>query len=202
MTHTMSDRFRHGFIVFEGIDGSGKTTVSRRLADHLRRLGQPVTWLREPSDSPWGREIRRLARTRSHIPIEEELDYFQKDREWNVKENIRPALDRGERGVFDRYFCATACYQGARGLSVVEILEMNRRFAPEPDIVFLIDVAVDIGLERIGRDRRDRARLFETAAFLTRVRENYLKLSDDHIVHIDGNRSLNNVFAAVLTHLA
>ena len=107
----MPEKQRGLFLVFEGIDGSGKTTLSKMTHTHLKDLGRPVIWLREPSDSPWGKKIRELAGTRSRIPIEEELSYFQRDRRWNVTHNILPALKRGDSIVLDRYFYSTACYQ-------------------------------------------------------------------------------------------
>jgi len=185
-------------IVFEGIDGSGKTTLSRMLEEHLKKTGVETQWLREPTDSPLGDRIRRIAQTERTIPAREELDYFIEDRKWDVEQNIAPALRAGKTVILDRYFYSNACYQGARGLDKEEILQANRAFAPEADIVFVIDVEVKTALERIRRNRLSRVRLFERENFLRKVRENYLKLSGPNIVLIDGNGELTTVFSRII----
>jgi dTMP kinase len=185
-------------IAFEGIDGSGKTSLSKMFLAHLQESGVPAVWLREPSDSPLGDRIRRLARDRDAISIQDELDLFLADRRWDVQANIRPALLAGKSVVMDRYFYSNACYQGARGLDMEAILRLNREFAPEPDIVFIIDVDVDRALERIGRERRETARLFEKKEFLAKVRANYLRLSGGNMAVIDGNADLGTVMADLL----
>ena len=180
-------------IVFEGIDGSGKTTISRRLAAEMRSRFQ-VTWLREPGDSHWGREIRRLANSKSSIPPEEELRLFMEDRRHNVSTHILPALEAGHMVIMDRYFYSTACYQGARGLDIAEILNANRQFAPEADMVFIVDVGVETALERIRIGRENTAPLFETRLFLRKVRDNYLSLEGEHIHIIDGSGDPDTVY--------
>lgn len=194
----MASRDKLNFIVFEGIDGSGKTTISKMLLSHLKERGEDVVWMREPSDSVWGQKIRELAEHKDAIPIEDELNYFINDRKLNVKENILPALESGKRVILDRYFFSTACYQGARGLDMDEILKINRSFAPEPDITFLIDVDVDTALSRISRGRKTTVKLFEKKEFLQKVRENYLNLQEKNIVVVDGTPSEKVVFQLVL----
>lgn len=187
-----------GLIVFEGIDGSGKTSLSRMFHAHLLAGGVAALWLREPSDSPLGDRIRRTARENDAISIQDELELFLADRRWDVETNILPALRAGTTVVMDRYYYSNACYQGARGLDVEAILRANREFAPEPDLVFIIDVDVDRALERIGRARTEVARLFEKRDFLLKVRANYLALRGPNLALIDGNPGLESVFAAVL----
>ncbi len=186
------------FIVFEGIDGSGKTTISRMLQDHLEAQGRETAWLREPGDSQWGRKIRHLANHKESIPIEEELQYFLKDREWNVNTNIRPSLEQQKTVILDRYFWSSACYQGARGLDMHHIIRLNRRFAPDPDITFVIDVDVDTALARIKNSREVEAKLFEKKEFLQKVRANYLSLkSESNFFFIDGSGPPEEVFRHV-----
>jgi dTMP kinase len=185
------------FIVFEGIDGSGKTSLSRMLLNDLEEKRYRVAWFREPGDSKWGRKIRELARSNDRIPIEEELNYFIEDRRLNVKDNILPALKQNKIVILDRYFFSTACYQGARGLDIEEILRLNREFAPEPDCTFIIDVDVDTALERIRQNRNESARLFEKASYLARVRENYRQLKAPHLHILDGSRPLETIFQEI-----
>jgi len=185
-------------IVFEGIDGSGKTSLSRMFHASLLEKGKEAVWLREPTDSPLGDKIRGLARDRESLSIREELEYFITDRRWDVENNILPALRAGKTVILDRYYYSNACYQGARGLDMESILVMNREFAPEAELVFIIDVDVDRALARISSGRREVARLFEKKEFLEKVRANYHRLTGDNLVRIDGNAELKAVMADVL----
>jgi dTMP kinase len=185
-------------IVFEGIDGSGKTTLSRLFLNYLLEKGVPAIWLREPTDSALGEKIRRVAQENEHISPRQELDFFIEDRRWDVKNNIMPALDAGKTVVLDRYFYSNACYQGARGLDLDAIIELNLAFAPRPDLTFIIDVDVDRALARIGSSRPEPAKLFEKKDFLLKVRANYKKLAGTQLIHIDGNRDLATVLADII----
>jgi len=185
-------------IVFEGIDGSGKTSLSKLFLAHLLQGGTPAIWLREPTDSPLGEMIRRLAQDREAIAIQKELDLFLQDRRWDVETNILPALRSGTTVVMDRYYYSNACYQGARGLDMEAILRTNRGFAPEPDIVFIIDADVERALARISLARQGVAKLFEKREFLEKVRGNYLALRGANLVLIDGNPELGTVMNDVL----
>jgi len=189
-------------IVFEGIDGSGKTTLSRMLLDDWQKQGRTVVWLREPSASPWGEKIRAIAQAHDQIPIREELEYFIEDRRWNVKNCILPALDNNQDVILDRYYYSTACYQGARGLDMDEIIRLNEAFAPRPDAVFIVDVDVEIAMQRIRQNRETTVKLFEKKEFLLQVRENYLKLKGEHIHVLDGSLPLAQVFVRLLEKIA
>ncbi len=185
-------------IVFEGIDGSGKSTLSKLLKKFLENNNYDVVLLREPSNSKYGKKIREIAKNKSSIPIQEELNYFIEDRKWNVKNNILPNLKKNKIVILDRYFFSTACYQGARGLDMKEILTINRNFAPEPDFVFVIDVDVKTALSRINNSREQTVKLFEKQEFLEKVRENYLKLKGNNIYIINGKDSIEKVFKNIL----
>lgn len=181
-------------IVFEGIDGSGKTTLSKKLFSYLKKKKYNTVWFREPSDSKWGKKIRDLAQSKDSIPLEQELNYFIEDRKINVKINIKPALKNNKIVILDRYYFSTACYQGARGMNIENIIKINKEFASEPDIIFVIDVDVKTALSRIKKNRRSKAKLFEKKKFLEKVRKNYLNLNNKNIQLIDGNNDLNTVF--------
>ncbi len=187
------------FVVFEGIDGSGKTTISKMLQDMFDKRGYKTLWLREPSDSIWGKKIRKLANLKDAIPIEEELNYFIEDRKIDLKHNIGPALKEGKIVILDRYYYSNGCYQGARGLDVNKIIEKNLEFALTPDLTFIIDLPVDVALDRIKNNREETAILFEKKDYLERVRNNYLNLSFPEIKVIDGNDSIEGVFAKIKT---
>ncbi len=189
---------RGTLIAFEGIDGSGKTVLSRMLAAELEGAAPgSVRWLREPGDSPWGKRIRELARSRESLPVEEQLRLFIEDRRWDVRTNIAPALAAGQTVIMDRYFYSTACYQGARGVNPETILARNRQFAPEADLVLIVDVDVDTALKRILRNRDETAPLFEKKEFLERVRAHYLRLQGPPFRVIDGRQPVEEVYAGV-----
>jgi len=189
------------FIVFEGIDGSGKTTISKKLKTFFDDKGFDTVWLREPSDTIWGQKIRTLANLKSSIPIEDELNYFIEDRKIDLKENIIPALQKGKIVILDRYYYSNGCYQGARGLDVKKIIDDNLVFAKKPDITFIIDVPVDIALTRIKKNRDEAAILFEKKDFLEKVRNNYMNLKYPEIKIIDGTNSIDRVFNDVIENL-
>jgi len=157
-------------IVFEGIDGAGKTTQVRRAARALREKGLEVVKLVEPSGGPYGRKIREMARgSVRRLSPEEELELFILDRRDDVERNILPALRRGDIVLLDRYYYSTMAYQGALGLDPETILEKNS-FAPRPDLVLYLAIDVDEALRRIERSRKGNTDLFERREYLERVK--------------------------------
>ena len=177
-------------IAVEGIDGAGKTTIVKFLAEELKKRGYEVATFKEPTDSEWGRKVRH-----EKLKPEEELELFLKDREWNVENNIIPALSSGKIVILDRYYYSTIAYQGARGISVELIKKLNERF-PKPDLVIILDVSPETALKRIkDRGAPDK---FERMEFLRKVRENFLKLKDKNVIIIDAELDLDTVKKKVL----
>jgi dTMP kinase len=193
-------KFAPRLIVFEGIDGSGKTTLSKMFCDFLRHNDVDCTWLREPGDSIWGQKIRQMAEIRDNMPAEDELLYFIEDRKWDVQNNILPALYRGTTVILDRYYFSNACYQGARGLNMNDIVKRNLTFAPIPDLTYIIDVSIETGLARIAQTARPPARLFEKREHLAKVRENYRLINGPGIIFINGEGSAVQVFTEIKNH--
>lgn len=175
-------------IVFEGIDGSGKSTQALNLKQRLEEKMIDVVCFREPSQSRWGREIKLKAALPDSLTPEEELTLFQKDRAENVEKNLKPALAERKIVILDRYYYSTVAYQGAKGIEKERIRRMNERFVVEPDLVFVLDVEAGKGLQRIS-ERKNKDLLFERQDYLEEVRKNFLALSGDNIVHIDGDES-------------
>ncbi len=165
------------FIVIEGIDGTGKSTQARRLAEWLTSLGRDVILSREPTDGPWGTKLRQSALTGRMSP-DEELECFLKDRRQHVEELINPALSAGKVVILDRYYFSTMAYQGARGFDPQEIRRRNEEFATTPDLLLILDLDVDAAHERIGV-RGDTANEFEKRSNLERCREIFLSLSEE-----------------------
>lgn len=189
---------RHGILVaFEGIDGAGKTTQARRLADLLESAGVTVVRTKEPTDGAIGMSIRQSATTGRMSPSDE-LEAFIQDRREHVESKIAPALVRGDVVIVDRYYYSTAAYQGARGFDASEILARNEAFAPQPDVLFVLDVPVSLGHERISA-RGDRANLFEDADTLHRARDVFRGLAGEHVAHLDATRSEDALALEIIT---
>jgi dTMP kinase len=190
---------RTGLLVaFEGIDGAGKTTQLGLLASSLEERGWRVLRTKEPTDGPHGRRLRSSAKT-GRLPAHEELELFLQDRAEHVEQVIRPALDRGEAVLVDRYVWSTAAYQGARGLDPAAILERNAGF-PIPDLVVLLDVDPRVGLARV-RARDERENLFEQLDALTEARRIFLSLVAPPVVRVRGDRAIAEVAEEVLNAL-
>jgi dTMP kinase len=170
------------FIVFEGIDGTGKSTQTRALADWFRTLGRDVVLSREPTDGPWGRKLRESAQTGRLSPADE-LDCFLKDRRQHVEELILPSLAAGKDVILDRYYFSTMAYQGARGINPQEIRRNNEEFAPPPDLLLLLDLDVDTAHQRIG-SRGDTANEFEQRSALQACRDIFLSLQNEPFYRI------------------
>ena len=179
-------------IVFEGIDGGGKTSQAERLLEMLAGKGFDAVYFREPSDSRWGRTIREKAVRNDSLTPDEELDLFHKDRRENVEKNLKPALASRKLVILDRYYFSTMAYQGAKGLDPELIRETNEGFAVLPDLVFILDVDPGKGLKRTeGRKQRDL--LFEREDYLARVRFIFQGLEGDEFFHLDALRPLEDV---------
>jgi dTMP kinase len=185
-------------IVLEGIDGTGKTTQSKRLTGWLNANGRPAVWLKEPTDGPFGRRIRNLARDGRHtVTPEQELELFIRDRTENCRDNIRPALQGGQCVVMDRYYFSSAAYQGALGLDPETILERNEEIAVIPDLVILMDMPVKAGLERISKIRNSVHDHFEGEAYLEKVRALFLGIRRPFIRVVDASADPESVFNAI-----
>lgn len=181
-------------IVLDGIDGTGKTTQAKRLLKELRKKGFDAVYFREPSDSPWGLEIKSKAGRSGSLSPEEELGLFQKDRRENVEKNLKPALAANKVVILDRYYFSTIAYQGARGIDPEAIKRMNESFAVKPDLVFILDVAPSEGLGRIQKSRESLEKHFEREDYLARVREIFRNLKGKNIFHLDASRSEEEVY--------
>lgn len=166
-----------GFVTFEGIDGSGKTTVSHFVADTLSARGEKVFWTGEPTHRWTGDAVRRAYKD-DVGPVAESF-LFLADRAAHHEE-IRRHLDAAELVLCDRYSDSTYAYQGARLEGVVDrpiayLQRVTRPWALVPDLTFLLRIPPELGLRRIA-DRPDRVR-FEELRFLRKVAKNYDSLS-------------------------
>ncbi|AGK60261.1 thymidylate kinase [Archaeoglobus sulfaticallidus PM70-1] len=183
-------------IAIEGIDGSGKTSLARFLVEKLKELGYDAILLKEPTDSKWGKKIKESYKSR--LSPEEELRLFLLDREYDVKNNIIPALESGKIVIMDRYYFSTIAYQGALGFDPDELKRMNEEIAPKPDLLIILDLNPEKALERIKN--RDEPNEFERKEYLSRVREIFLSIEDEDvdILVVDANRDQDEIRSLVL----
>ena len=161
-------------VVIEGIDGTGKSTLARQLAERLEQAGECVVLSREPTQGRYGRRLRDSAIAGRLAPAEE-LELFMADRREHVDGLILPSLRSGKLVILDRYYFSTAAYQGARGFDWHRILVENEQFAPDPDVLIFLDLSVEESLKRI-HGRGESTDSFEQAGALERVHDIYHSL--------------------------
>jgi dTMP kinase len=192
------------FVSFEGVDGSGKSTQARLLAEHLEQSGRDVVLTREPGGTPLGEAIRELLLAGDAMSPWSEAALFAAARAELVAEVIGPALDRGAWVVCDRFVDSSLAYQGiARGLGVDEVLDLNlpglAGRLPDRTFVLLLDAQQAAG--RLGDpDRIER----EGDAFRARVNDAYAELAQrfpERIVTLDGAQGVKVIAEAVRADL-
>ncbi|HWH25545.1 MAG TPA: dTMP kinase [Pseudolysinimonas sp.] len=172
------------FLTFEGGDGSGKTTQSRLLTDWLMAQGHTVVHGREPGGTELGLELREMVlHRRGHIAPRAEALLYAADRAHNVATVVRPALERGDIVIQDRYLDSSVAYQGAgRVLDADEVRKLSLWAADGllPDLTVLLDLDESAGRARLDASRTQYDRLeAEAADFHARVRAGYLALAAD-----------------------
>ena len=186
-------RMRHpipgGFLVaIEGIDGAGKTTIARLLEKFCdeNRLSHVVS--KEPTKGRYGQKIRDSAIS-GRLTVEEEMELLSKDRKEHVENLIQPALNEEKIVILDRYYFSTAAYQGAHGANADSILKANEKFAPQPDLLILLDVSPEIGIGRIKR-RGDKPNKFETMESLEKARRIFRKIDRPYKFQMDAESGI------------
>lgn len=203
------------FVTFEGIEGCGKTTQIERFEDALKRQGIPLVSTFEPGGTRIGKDIRRIlldARNEDLTPLAE-LILYAADRAQHIEEVIKPALDRGEWVICDRFVDATSAYQGAarsQDMRLIQFLNETSTGGISPDMTFLLDCPVEMGLERAikrneapshqGQDRFER----ETMNFHRKVRKGYLDLASENkerFVIIDASLSEDEMEKEIFLHI-
>jgi len=195
------------FISFEGGEGSGKSTQTKLLKEWLEKNGETVLLTREPGGTPLGNQLREILldnKTGLISPRAEALMYAA-DRANHVFVKIRPALDKGEIVITDRYFDSSVAYQGAgRVLLPAEVARISR-WATEsltPTLTIIMDLPAEIGLARL--DSTDRLES-EPLAFHERVRQEYLNLANtdpDRFMIVDASLSIEQIHEIIIERVS
>lgn len=191
------------FITFEGVDGCGKSTQARLLADALRQAGRTVVETREPGGTPLGEGIRSLLLGEGTIEPMSEALLFAAARAQHVRELIRPSRDRGDWIVCDRFLDSSLAYQGvARGMGIEVIDAINRPAVDGllPDLTIILRVPVEVTLHRKKGGQTDRIEA-EGRLFQERVGEAFDEIArrdPDRVTVIDGNAPRDTVHAEIM----
>jgi len=187
------------FLVVDGLDGAGKSTLIKGLAHHLSR--REVVLSREPTHGPYGRQLRESGAAGRLTP-EREIELFELDRAEHVRDVIAPALARGAIVILDRYYYSSVAYQAAFGPPEA-ILARFTSFAPKPDLALILDLPVAVALSRIqqrGEGRTD----FERTETLEQCRQRFAWV----IAHcpesrrLDADRPADTMLTEALGHVA
>ncbi|TXJ15746.1 dTMP kinase [Brachyspira aalborgi] len=175
-------------IVIEGIDGSGKSTCAKNLAEKLNSINIKTIYTFEPTHSHYGAKLRD-GMLSEDLDAEEELLLFVKDRKEHIEYMIKPALEEGYFIILDRYFYSSIAYQGAKGIDINRIINLHKDFIIKPDIVFIFHLPIDIALNRII-SKRGIADRFENETYLKKVDKIFRSFNEPFIYHIDTDKDI------------
>lgn len=188
------------FILFEGIDGAGKSTQCDMLFAFALKRGINCIKLSEPTSGEWGTKIRKMLSMEPPPPVEEQINMFIKDRIEDVSLNINPALEAGKIIIMDRYFYSNAAYQGCAEMPPDEIIKRNMALNfPLPERVYFLDLDPESAMDRIVKRNSSGGReIFEKVSFLKQVRDNFLSISDEKFLILDGSKNAEDIFPVIM----
>ena len=194
------------FIVFEGIDGSGKTLQMGWLAQWLQKKRYKVFVTEEPMrESPTGYFVKIALKRKEKYPPEVYMLLFLQDRINHIENYIKPALRDGKIVLSDRYHFSTLAYQTAQGVERKKIDNVLRALGYEillPDLTIFVDIPPEVAIERVYGRTKTPVDLYEREEFLRKVRENYLKLAKEFgFLVVDGNREPEEIHREIRERL-
>ena len=191
-------------VTFEGIDGSGKSTQIGMLENELKKLGVGFKTFREPGGTDLSEKIRTILLDKENIELISTAEslLFAAARAQLTTEQIKPAIEKGEFVICDRFTDSTIAYQGyGRGLDIKQLEEINYIATDglTPDITFILDISPEAAKVRMEAEASDR--MEETGMdFFKRIRAGYLQIKDQNMHRyrlIDGEQSPENVFKEI-----
>lgn len=191
----------NGFIVLDGLNGSGKGTLQKKIETYLTKNNQKSILTREPGGSAIGTVLRELVLS-SHYkldPISEVL-LFNAERREHVKKIIEPNLENKIKVICDRYYYSTLAFQGAgRGLDINFLKQVNERVVEntKPDLVIILDVDPVVGLKRTASRKEEDKFESEKVDFQQRLRQGFLQMAselEENFVVLDANQSQDMVW--------
>ncbi len=178
------------YIAIEGMDGSGKTTQAKMLADFLKKQGFKVLSVTEPSKSALGKMISGKLIREKYSPEAVALA-FSCDRMIHFDETVRPALEKYDYIITDRSYISSLAYQPLQGVRFEWVRELNR-YVMKPDLIFLLDIPAVVFMQRRGKTKV----IFENHEFQKKLRQAYLalpkRLNEDFIV-VDGTKGIDEL---------
>lgn len=178
-----------GFFVFEGLDGSGKSTLSRQVFDRLSQQSVPAICFAEPTKYETGQFLRKFLRGEIELSEEDQIQAFLKDREVSLKKNILPSLAEGKIVLLDRYMYSTAAYQSGPDLTAQEILKRNlEQGFPQPDLLFYLDLDPELALARM-EGRENAKERFESLEVLRKIRNSYESILPSSTIRLDARKT-------------
>lgn len=191
-----------------GGEGSGKSTYCNMLKDYVKKNNIECLLTREPGGTKIGEDIRKIILDENNTEMcpETELLLFMASRTQHLKEKVIPEMKKGKLIIFDRFYLSSLVYQGfVRGIDIKKIWEIHKISTNGfiTDLNIVIDVPVEVGLERINKNNRKANRLDnETLEFHKKVREGYLYFVDNDYfgktIAINGNRKREDVFKDIV----
>jgi dTMP kinase len=201
LQRNLTMKYNNLFIVFEGIDGSGKSTQTKLFVDRLKTQGHQVYHTFEPTDQRIGKIIRDAFVGKEILDHSVIAGLFVADRLWHItdeKKGLLTMLQNKKNVICDRYYMSSFAYQGAH-LPLEWVMQANSlaRKILKPDITFYIDISPEDALKRIDSSRSGRE-LFETQKNLSLVHNCYEKViellkNEENVVRIDGNQSIDEI---------
>ncbi|AJF60635.1 MAG: dTMP kinase [Candidatus Diapherotrites archaeon] len=198
------------FIVFEGIDGAGKTLMLKLSKEFLLEKGVPakkILLTAEPTSSSYGKKLRSLLSEEQDPKANARvfLELYLKDRKEHLSEEILPALDKGKIVLCDRFKYSTIVYQGVQGIPVMELIAAHRGMRV-PDAVFIFDLPEEVALRRINNSKSRSIEKFEKKEFLLKVRRGFLELRkilpEENIKVFNADKPKEKVFEEVKAELS
>ncbi len=191
----------HKFIVLEGIDGSGKTSLAKNLETYYLQNQLPVKRFFEPTDLESGQYIRKFLKGEIQLTKQEQIKAFIHDRKNSVNQNILPTLDSAHSVILDRYYYSTAAYQAGKEFTPSAILRANEYLNfPKPDILFFLKIEPQVAMQRI-QSRVSTKERFDSLEILEKIHQNFLSILPPETIFLDATQPEEVLLKEAISHI-